>query len=159
MHLYISTVCECVHIYTPCGAQVYALPQRHKSATNESVFPATNWKGVDITCESSVVRAACDAYVHTYIHTYIHTWRKSMFQHTHVVATKSLTWCLCSLHSAWLCQNTGKEHSWGVPRSYYRPLWRQLHLQCYQSLDVSCSHSVCIWAANQEQKRWIDYPQ
>ena len=71
MHLYISTVCECVHIYTPCGAQVYALPQRHKSANNESVFPATNWKGVYITCESSVYELPV---IHTYIHTCIHTY-------------------------------------------------------------------------------------
>ena len=64
-----------VYIFHPLCAQVYALPQRHKSAANKPVSPAANWNGVFITCESSVCKLPDirtylkEKHVPTFIHT------------------------------------------------------------------------------------------
>ena len=72
-----------VYIFHPLCAQVYALPQRHKSG-NEFVSPAANWKGVFITCESSVCKLPD---IHTYIYTYILEGKACSNIHTYLNTT------------------------------------------------------------------------
>ena len=50
--------------YSSSDTQVYALPQRNRSATkDDSRLPVANWKEVFVFCESSVYCLLCVLYV------------------------------------------------------------------------------------------------